>query len=147
MTQESNTHRVLSIWRRFTPSRRLLSVEEAQRLDQASELHEEVYSWQIREPVLDGVANDQDRERLGAILARFDVNRRPDERSLAVLQEFVASAEQVIESGGSGSIAGQSGSDTEEEAPEIDALLALTLHLKWLVACFANRPGISVSVR
>ncbi|MCZ0941976.1 MAG: hypothetical protein OXJ53_02840 [Gammaproteobacteria bacterium] len=147
MTPEPNTHRVLSIWRRFTPSRRLLSADEAQRLDQASDLHEEVYSWQVREPVLDGIADDQDRERLDAILAQFDVNRRPNERDLAVLQEFVALAEQVIESGGSGSIAGQSSSDAEEEVPEIDALLALTLHLKWLVACFANRPGISVSVR
>ncbi|MDE0270091.1 MAG: hypothetical protein OXP11_02680 [Gammaproteobacteria bacterium] len=116
-------------------------------MDQASDLHEEVYSWQVREPVLDGIADDQDRERLDAILAQFDVNRRPNERDLAVLQEFVALAEQVIESGGSGSIAGQSSSDAEEEVPEIDALLALTLHLKWLVACFANRPGISVSVR
>ena len=147
MTPESNTLRVLSIWQRFTPSRRLLSADDAQRLDQASDLHEEVYSWQIREPVLDGVANDQERERLDAVLVRLDVNHGPEERGIGVLDEFVTLARQLIESGGSSTIAGQSGGDAEEETPQLDALLALTLHLKWLVTCFADRPGISVSIR
>lgn len=147
MTLEANTHRVLSIWRRFTPSRRLLSADEARSLEQDSDLHEEVYSWQLREPVLAGVESDQDRDELTAILARLGVEHSPDKRSLAVLQEFVALALQVVESGGSSSVASQSSSDAEEDAPEIDALLALTLHLKWLIACFAGRPGISVSVR
>ena len=65
-----------------------------------------------------------------------------------VLDDFVAEAQDVIDSGAAGFAPSQDPASDGEDAPDrINALLALTLHLKWLSRCFANRPGVSVSIR
>ena len=73
----------------------------------------------------------------------------PVERGIAVLGEFVIKAEQAIGADQTGPLPSNSASvgSSTHVASEPDPLLALMLHLKWLVKCFGDRPGVSVSIR
>ncbi len=71
---------------------------------------------------------------------------------MEVLKDFVIAAEAAIESGAAAYAPSDSGSDEDSDDNgisriNINPLLALTMHLSWLLSCFGNRPGISVSVR
>ena len=103
----------------------------------------EVYSWPLQQDALAGISKDDVRNRLREFLDRLDVSRPPAERSLAVLGEFVAAAEEAIEAGNAASVPWESGHTTVD----LDPLLTLVLHLKWLIRCFKDRPGTSVSIR
>ncbi len=112
-------------------------------------LQEEVYSWATSEDPLVGISNDSVRQQLRDYLFdRLEASRPPSERGIDVLRELVTIAEKAIESGKTEWTTSQSRPDDGEDiADQVNSLLALTLHLKWLVGCFADRPGISVSVR
>ena len=152
MAVEASAKHRLSIWRDFAPSRRLGAWDGEGTSHQVPgsdlDLQEEVYSWQLREDFLAGISDDEARRRLEARLQLLNPSHPPSERRLDVLDSFVSEAERILASGDAGlsSILDPSGDD--EDAPgTIDSLLALTLHLKWLSRCFADRPGISVSIR
>lgn len=153
MDGDSGVNLTLSIWRDFMPARPLtLPGDEGwQLLDSKSGLQEEVYSWQLREDAFAGVSDDATRTDLrDRLLGRLAYSRPPAERRLSVLEEFVKAAEASIASG-SATFA-PSGSRPDDDSAdkiqiEANPLLALTTHLKWILACFRNRPGISVSVR
>lgn len=152
MAVEASAKLRLSIWRDFTPSRRLGAWDGEGKPHQVPgsdfDLQEEVYSWHLREDFLAGISDGGARRRLEDRLQLLNPSRPPSERRLDVLDGFVSEAERILESGGAGlsSILDPSGGD--EDAPgTIDSLLALTLHLKWLSRCFADRPGVSVSIR
>lgn len=127
--------------------------EGRQLLDSESGLQEEVYSWRLREDAFAGIADEATRTELRDFLVgRLDDSKPPGERRLTVLKDFVKAAEAAIDSGAaasspSGSQAGEDPDDGDRSQVELNTLLALTMHLKWLIACFGNRPGISVSVR
>ena len=96
------------------------------------ELHDEDVRQGLREKLID----------------RLNVSLPPSERGIGVLNEFIKSAETAHASGKTEWTTSQSSLDDDEEtADKINSLLAVTLHLKWLSDCFADRPGISVSVR
>ena len=124
-----------------------------QLLDSESGLQEEVYSWRLREDALAGITDDVTRMELrDLLLGRLTDSKPPGERRLTVLEDFVKAAEDAIDSGTAISL--PSGSDSDDDSEEgdriqveVNPLLALTTHLKWLIACFGNRPGMSVSVR
>ena len=153
MDGDSGVNLTLSIWRDFMPARPLtLPGDEGwQLLDSKSGLQEEVYSWQLREDAFAGVSDDATRTDLrDRLLGRLAYSKPPAERRLSVLEEFVKAAEASIASG-SATFA-PSGSRPDDDSAdkiqiEANPLLALTTHLKWILACFRNRPGISVSVR
>ena len=153
MDGESGVSLTLSIWRDFMPTRPLALPDDEgwQLLDSESGLQEEVYSWQLREDAFAGVSDYTDRMDLrDRLLGRLANSKPPNERRLSVLEEFVEAAEASIASGSatfapSGS---RSNDDADDESQvELNPLLALTMHLKWVLACFGNRPGVSVSVR
>ncbi|MCY3839720.1 MAG: hypothetical protein OXH09_13885 [Gammaproteobacteria bacterium] len=150
-SDEPSVSLTLSIWRDFVPSRTLalrLDVHP-QLLDAESGLLEEVYTWRLREDAFAGIADDQTRLDLHDRLVRaLDVAKPPDERRLGVLADFVSAAEAAVtaQSVSWTPIHGLS-SDDQSTPIEFNALLALTVHLKWLLACFGNRPGMSVSIR
>ena len=112
-------------------------------------LQEEVYTWETSESPFDGIADESVRLRLhDYLMGRLNSSRPPSERGINVLDGFIAIAEEAIASGGAEWTASQSQTDDDEDtADRVNSLLALTLHLKWLSGCFADRPGISVSVR
>ena len=152
MSVETRVKLKLSIWRDFVPGRRLdLSDDEGNTHhlpDSESSLQEEVYSCHLWEDFRDGIADDKIRRRLDDHLCRLDASCPPSERRLSVLDDFIAEARKAIASGKAGLSPIQSPPVGDEDAPDaINALLALTLHLEWLSRCFANRPGISVSIR
>lgn len=156
MAEGTSVKFTLTIWRDFVPPRPLainVQGDGRQVFDSESGLQEQVYSWPLREDVFAGVSDDESRkelhERLVNRLADFNP---PSERRLEVLRDFIAAAESVIEAGGVSCVQGESrlggnGDNEEHERVEVNSLLALTLHLKWVVGCFGDRPGISVSVR
>ena len=152
MAVETRVRLKLSIWRDFVPGRRLdLRDDEGnthQRAGSESSLQEEVYSWHLWEDFRDGIADDETRQRLEEQLHRLAPSHQPSERRLSVLDDFIAEARQAIASGKAEFSPVQNPPVGDEDAPNaINALLALTLHLEWLSRCFANRPGISVSIR
>ena len=155
MQSDSSPKLTLSIWRDFVPPRLLaLSGEEGrQLLDSESGLQEEVYSWRPREDVFAGISDDATRKDLrDRLVGRLDVSKPPGERRMAALEDFVRAAEAAIDAGDAAFAPGESESDEDpddDEEGQVDTnpLLALTMHLRWLLACFGSRPGISVSVR
>ena len=142
----------LSIWRNFAPKRSILTQGPQnpgpQVLD-SDNLQEEIYTWQTAEALFDGITDEDVRQDLrGKLIDRLNVSLPPSERRIGVLNEFIKSAETAHASGKSEWTTSQSSlNDDEETADKINSLLAVTLHLKWLSDCFADRPGISVSVR
>jgi len=148
---ENNPELVLSICKRFIPNRKLLGSDENGlpiALD-PDNLQEEVYSWKILEPPFDCISDDDVRRKLQEILVhRLCTPHPPGTRSIEALREFVSVAETAMDDGRAEWISTHSSSaDDEVEADKVNPLLALTLHLKWLLDCFADRPGISVAVR
>ena len=142
----------LSIWRDFAPDRRLGAWDgegkHRQLPDPGFNLQEEVYSWPLREDFRSSISDDEARRRLEGWIRRLDPSHPPSERRFDVLDGFVSEAEGVLESGAAGlSPILDSSADDEDTPAQMNALLALTLHLKWLSRCFADRPGISVSIR
>ena len=124
-----------------------------QLLDSESGLQEEVYTWRLREDIFAGISNDRTRKDLhDRLVERLDDSKPPKERRLVLLKDFVEAAEAAIDSGAaayspSESRTAEDPDDEDQSQVEINSLLALTMHLRWLLACFGNRPGISVSVR
>ena len=142
----------LSIWRDFAPDHRLGAWDgegsHHQLPDSEFNLQEEVYSWPLREDFLASISDDEARHRLEDWIRRLDPSHPPAGRRLDVLDGFVSEAEGVLESDAAGlSPILDSSADDEDTPAEMNTLLALTLHLKWLSRCFADRPGISVSIR
>ena len=127
--------------------------EGGQFLDSESGLQEEVYSWRPREDIFAGVSDDAIRMDLHSrLVEKLDVSKPPGERRMAVLEDFVNAAEAAIDSGAAACAPSLSESDEDSDDDKqsriyINPLLALTMHLRWLLACFGNRPRISVSVR
>lgn len=146
MTPDPTVHFHVSIWRDHAPPHDVaLRTEQAgfQVVAPEHELQAKVYSWPLRTDVWAGIPNGEVRRRLREKLFELlEVTRPPTERSLAVLGDFIAAAEQAIASGDAGLVPVPVGDATVELNP----LLALVLHLKWLIRCFADRPGISVSI-
>ena len=155
MGPDPGTKLTLSIWRDFVPARPLTlpGEEGSQLLDSESGLQEEVYHWRLREDVFAGITDDRVRSDLHeGFVGKLGDSKRPAERRLPVLASFVAAAETAIESGVVVAVPAESGSTSSSDAEDpnpagIRSLLALIIHLKWILACFRNRPGISVSVR
>ena len=155
MQSDSSPTLTLSIWKDFVPRRALAlpGEEGGQLLTSESGLQEEVYSWRLREDAFAGISDHDTRMNLhDRLVERLDVSKPPCERRMAVLEEFVNAAEAKIESGAAACARSESESDRDSDDDDrsridINPLLALTMHLRWLLSCFENRPGISVSVR
>ena len=156
MAEGTSVKFTLTIWRDFVPPRPLaISTQEDRRqvFDSESGLQEQVYSWPLREDAFAGVADDEDRKKLHERLVdQLADSNPPSQRRLDVLRDFIAASEKVIDAGGVSFVQSESrhegnAGEEEHDRVEVNSLLALTIHLKWLVACFGDRPGISVSVR
>ena len=152
MTVETSAKLKLSVWRDFVPSRQLILWEGEGSAHQVvgsdSNLQEEVYSWHLREDFRDGITDNKTRRELEKQLHRLDTSHPPSKRRLSILDDFIAEARKAIESGEAELSPVQNPPVGDEDTPNaINALLALTLHLEWLSRCFANHPGISVSIR
>lgn len=137
---------VLSIWRDYVPPHPVaLGGEQMdfQVVNSDHRLQAEVYSWPLQQDYLAGISNDEVRRRLRELLDDLEVSRPPADRSLAVLRNFVAAAEKAVEDSEAISVPGDSG----DTSIPINPLLSLLLHLKWIIRCFRDHPGISVSIR
>ena len=146
MATETSIQFHLSIWRDYAPPHPVaLRGEQTdfQVVTPEHRLQAEVYSWPLQQDHFAGISKGEIRNRLQELLDELEVSRPPAERSLAVLGYFVAAAEKAIDEGEADSIRWDSG----DMSVEINPLLALVLHLKWLIRCFKDRPGISVSIR
>ena len=151
MPAQPGVELTLSIWRAFAPPRTLVLFDEAKdhrMLDPESNLQQEVYSWKLREDPFAGISDEQTRVDLHDRLHRLSVSKPPGERRLAVLEEFVTAAERALAARRVEWSPSRSQAPEHDELPrEINALMAFVLHLKWLLACFANCPTVSVSIR
>lgn len=143
----------LSIWRDFTPTRPLIGLTQHQTSEEVIELRsglqEEVYSWHTSEGPFDGIVDEEvRRDLIEALFVNLHASRSPSDRSLAVLDSFINKAERAIDLQQDDWAASQGPFPSDiHSANRLKPLLALTLHLKWISRCFADRPGISVSVR
>ena len=156
MPEGTNVKFTLTIWQDFVPRRPLaISTQEDGRqvFGSESELQEQVYSWPLLEDVFAGVSDHERRQELQDLLVnRLADSNPPSERRLDVLRDFIRASEKVIDARGVSCVQCESRfeentDDEEYDRVAVNSLLALTIHLKWVVACFGDRPGISVSVR
>ncbi len=153
MTNESSPLR-LSIWRNFVPKRPILNQDSHSQNPQiwasgSVNLQEEIYAWYTQESPFDGIVDDVTRENLREkLFGKLDASLPPSERGIAVLKEFIEVAETALTDEKAEWTISQNASDDDEKfTDKVNGLLAVTQHLKWLVDCFSDRPGISVSVR
>jgi hypothetical protein len=156
MLGESTIKLKLSVWRDFVPSKALVlrhSAGGAERdhhvLSADSNLQQEVYSWQMREDPFSGISDVGTRLRLRELLLeRFDAARPPRDRRITAMREFLEEAAKVLDSNEAEWTISQDPPMEDEESPyRLNPLLALTLHLEWLLNAFAEQPGVSVSIR
>ena len=156
MPTDTSVKLTLSIWRDFVPSRPTAFIadeESRQVFDADSILQKEVYSWRLREDVFAGILDDETRRCLHKrLVEQLSDSKDPSERRLEVLRGFVDASQKAIVAGQVRPVPSESRINGEFEAEELDqievnSLLALTIHLKWIIACFDKRPGISVLVR
>ena len=156
MAEGTSVKFTLTIWRDFVPPRPLAINAQGdgrQVFDSDSGLQEQVYSWPLREDAFAGVSNDESRKDLhDRLVNRLADSNPPSERRLEVLRDFIDASERVINAGGVSCVQSESrfeenADNDEHDRVEVNSLLALIIHLKWVVACFGDRPGIAVSVR
>jgi len=113
----------------------------------ASGLHREVYSWQTTEDVLGGVVDPTVREALSeALFGALHPAKPPSERGVVVLAKFVARARAALAEGRTEWSTSDSSSD-DEGVRRVNPLLALVIHLEWLLAVHDGQPGISITAR
>lgn len=153
MTLDSMVKLRLSIWRDFSPNRSLIYRQSADSeqhfLNGDSDLQQEIFSWQMREDPFSGISDPNVREELRSLLVdEFEPSRPPSERKVGALQRFLGVAASVVDRGEAEWAASQDAPIDDEEAPyRLNPLLAFKNHLDWLVHCFADEPGVSVSIR
>ena len=151
MATES-TQAWLSIWRNFAP-RAPLAVQDVDAgwriVDTDLGLQEQVYSWPLPTDPFGGVDDDGVRDDLReALFDRLDVSLLPAQRGIAVLREFVEKAKWAVREGHAGPLpAATSTTPSTHPSLEPNPLLALAVHLEWLVSCFGGRPHVSVTIR
>lgn len=135
----------LSIWRDYAPPYPVaLRIEEEgfKVVNTDDRLQAEVYSWPLRQDHLAGVSKEETRNHLRESLSRLDISRPPAQRSLATLLTFIEEAERAIAQNEAHAVPSGVGSTLGG-----NPLLALIRHMKWIVRCFEDRPGVSVSIR
>ena len=144
----------LSIWKSFKPKRPILRQDiennkfEFLDSEDSDNLQEEIYTWQTAELLFDGIENETNRQKFKEKIKNLEVSLPPSERGISILNELIQSAESIIDDEKLQWIASQSElNDNESGEERVNGLLAITLHLKWLSECFADCPGISVSIR
>lgn len=149
-------HLRLEIWRPARPDRRLIYENQDGR-DwgvnelQDNRLHEQAYSWKLRGDVWTSLGMDDAGRRIKeAITNGFEFSLRPEERGISKLKSIVddfrdylkdekhrqwQSWEQPITD------------DNPNDTYQIQPLLSLHHHLKWLCDVFKDIPGASVTIR
>lgn len=151
MTAEAVAKFRLSVWREYTPIRSLVVHDQHQppRLLSASEdLQEEIYRWSLPDDPFAGVSQEECRASLKAKLVdEFNPTRPPKNRRVQALDAFLEEAEGLLSDGRSEWTVSQSGERSDGSPIYVNALLSLTIHLKWLRNMFVEQPGISLSIR
>ena len=161
MSAELESHLELSIWREYVPKFRLASspLEDFDNpdfeiqpnvlvSDNNSNLSKAIYTITIREDVLAGIVNEDHRKELKDLLFGLKISDPPFSRSLQTLKELVLKANKILESNESAVSHISNQPDSVEENPvEFNALLALKLHLDWILRCFADCPKVTVTTR
>jgi hypothetical protein len=146
----------LEVWRPARLNRRLMYENQDDRSLgigqlQDDRLHEQVYSWKLRGDVWTSLGGDDAGSHIQkAITAGFDFSLRPEERSIKKLKSVVdeligyladdehrqwQSWEQPVVD------------DDPDNTYQIQPLLSLHHHLKWLCEVFQDIPGASVTIR
>ena len=116
---------------------------EQHALGNESDLQQEVYSWQMREDPFGGVAAIRAaRIRLHELLVdRFEASQPPSKRRIEALGEFLEEAHRVIHAGQAEWTVSQEPPVDDDDVPyRLNPLLALSLHVEWLVSAFGRQP-------
>jgi len=142
----------LDIWRPARPDRQLfyagrdddkLSVIELHE----DHLHEQAYSWNIREDVWSDKAASRIRDML---TTDFDCSLPPEIRSFNKMKDVVSELGNYLVDESKRqwqSCLQPVRQDDPNNVFQIQPLLSLYHHLKWLCEVFCNVPGASVTVR
>jgi hypothetical protein len=143
----------VSLWRDFRPERTLAykarDEADAKFFQRDDQLQEEVFAWHVGESILNGVADDELREKITACLTEdFAPALPPSDRPCSKLLKFFEAAEEVIESGkAEWSNSEDRAFDDEPDPYRVNMLLAFYNQMRWLHEMFKDEPGVSISVR
>ena len=143
----------LSLWKDYVPERTVIATYiekngQVPKVVPQENLQEEIYSWHTLEDPFGGVTDPDLRKQLhSALVERLNPSLPPAQRRIEVLKEFALLAEKAIVDDKVEWIGHGATQHNDSMAVPLNSLLALKLHVDWLLACFTARPGISVSVR
>ena len=156
MSMTATAKLTFSIWRDYEPPRPIsFSSQDAPNRPVHTDglFQEQIYSWSLREDAFSGVSDDKVRESLREkLVEQFSDDKPPSERKLNGLQRFIDLVDEALEAKQVDPVQSED-LESEHAEPgdssqiEINSLLALAIHLKWVIACFSQLPGISVTVR
>ena len=146
----------LDVWRPARPDRRLVYAEQdgddssAKEL-QEDRLHEQAFSWKLKGDVWMSLADtDEARKIKDALTTRFSCSLSPEKRGFAEMKAIVTDIEAylTIEDNRQWQSWDQPISDDDPESIyQVQPLLSLYHHLKWICEVFQDIPGASVTVR
>lgn len=153
MVGDLHTKLRISVWRDFTPPKALTlrgrTGDGHYLLTNDAELQQEVFTWQMREDPFGGISDELKRKKLREFLVdRFQASHPPARRRVEALRDFLKEVDLVMDSGEVEWMVSQDAPAEDEEDPyKVNPLLALKLHLEWILESFAGQPGVSVSIR
>ena len=82
------------------------------------------------------------------LIDKFEASQPPSMRRIEALTGFLDEAQRVIEVGQAEWTVSQDAPFDDEDVPyRLNPLLAIKLHLEWLLSIFKGQPGVSVSIR
>ena len=134
------------------PTQVLFSETDSQRqveIDRAepATLVEPVFSWTVQDDPLAGVECAEARKRLQLALAALAIDEPYHQRTISHLQPLLEEAQKLLDTDTVRWSLSQSPADTDGDEPRLNALLALTNQIQWLVAMFRDLPNTWVSIR
>lgn len=146
----------LEVWRPARPDRHLVYAEQNGADSSAKELqedrlHEQAFSWKLKGDIWTSLADtDEARKIKEAFTTRFSFSLPPEKRGFAKMRAVVTDIETYLanENNRPWQTWDQPIDDDDpDNVYQVQPLLSLYHHLKWICEVFQDIPGASVTVR
>jgi hypothetical protein len=146
----------LEVWRPARLGRRLVRDAKTQSRGfvalQSDSIHEQAYGWRLQGDVWTSLGNSSEAKQIRVdLMAQFAADLPPEKRGFDALEALVERMGAFLGDGGNRAWqawepAGPLGEDADDLC-QIQPVLALYHHLRWLCDVFHDLPGASVTVR
>lgn len=143
----------LDVWKPARLDKQLAYGEETVvRELHAEHLHEQVYSWKLKGDVWTALSGDDVGDKLKEdLISGFDCSLPPEDRDLSKMKSLIDRLVAFLhnETNRQWQTWPQSTNDDNDQdcLYQVQPLLALCQHLKWIYDIFQDVPGASITIR